>query len=64
MFFRFIFYSILFYLIISLLRKIKIYIKNSSKNSDINTNYKRSDFRKAQKREIIDAEYEDLDKKK
>ncbi|GAB4129020.1 MAG: hypothetical protein Fur0015_02820 [Ignavibacteriales bacterium] len=64
MFFRFIFYSILFYFIISIIRKIKIYLNTPSKNHDVNTNYKRNDFRKAEKRDVVEADFEEIKEKK
>jgi hypothetical protein len=63
-FFRFIIYSVIFYFFYSILKKILFFLKSNSGNSDVNITYKKNNIRKSQKRDIVDADFEEIKDKK
>lgn len=60
---RFLFYLIIFYFFYAVLKKILLYFK-SINNQDLNTNYKRNSTKRKEKREIVEADFEEINDKK
>ena len=60
---KFLFYLFIIYLFYSILKKIMHIIK-SANNHDMNTNYSRNQKRRTEKREIIEADFEEIKEKK
>lgn len=60
---RFLIYLIIFYFFYAVLKKILLYFK-SINNQDLNTNYKRNPTKRKEKREIVEADFEEINDKK
>ena len=48
----------------SIIKKIMMFLKSNSDSSDINTNYNRNHIKKSKKRDIVDADFEEIKDKK
>jgi len=64
MFFRLIIYTVIFYFFYSIIKKIMMFLKSNSDSSDINTNYNRNHIKKSKKRDIVEANFEEIKDKK